>query len=529
MTRQSVSLAASRNRFVALAMAFLTTNQALGQPADQPANDAKFVAPFCHDSTFLIARIDGERISIPRVTEKTFGSLSAEERSFLAVAMQAVDRAAVVLRILSCGKAVYATAAIPLSENQTPIQFFRERTADSILEEAAENMAARLGGKVLTHDKYLVAVPGDGRLVAADVRPESQAVIASAFASQAGLPVQLLLIPPDHVWRTIRELSPTLPSQLGGGPSQRITDIRWISLGIEPTEMRFRIIVQTSSHESAKAFAAHLPVMLGSLDKATASDRRKISAKLAKDVIRALEPTVESDRVHIRVAGLAKYVASIGLAYNAIDVVTAKSAATRTVNNFRQILVGIHNFNDVHKTLPPGDDHRDANGRPFLSWRVHLLPYLEQRELYEQFRLDEPWNSPHNKRLIAKMPAVYGKPATGSEEDRLQPGYTTVLAPVGKGTIFGQAKATRLGDITDGTSQTIALVQVVDQRAVLWTKPDDYTFDPKKPLSGIAIGKDGVWTSGYADGSVHRLPGDVSAKDVRNLFQMNDGNPVNVN
>lgn len=159
-----------------------------------------------------------------------------------------------------------------------------------------------------------------------------------------------------------------------------------------------------------------------------------------------------------------------------------------------------------------------------LSWRVHILPFVEQKELYDQFRLDEPWDSPHNKTLIEKMPAIYA--SNSLLKAAVKPGYTTFQAPVGKQTIFGGPKATKLSQVTDGTSNTIAFVEVTEEKAVPWTSPQDFAFDPKVPLEGVAIGTRGTWISAFADGSVRHLSADIGPKSVLQLFQMNDGNVV---
>ena len=109
-------------------------------------------------------------------------------------------------------------------------------------------------------------------------------------------------------------------------------------------------------------------------------------------------------------------------------VQAAREAARRTqaMNNLKQQVLAMHNYHDAKKSFPA---HAicDANGKPLLSWRVQILPYLEQQALYNEFHLDEPWDSDHNKPLIARMPVVYDDPSYN-----IAPGKTAYLAVVGE-------------------------------------------------------------------------------------------------
>ena len=151
-------------------------------------------------------------------------------------------------------------------------------------------------------------------------------------------------------------------------------------------------------------------------------------AEIAKGLAQ-VRPKVVGDRIELDVA-LEPATALVSLPIRA-----AREAARRSqcVNNLKQIGLAMHNYLAEHKTFPPAYS-RDKSGRPLLSWRVHILPYLEQAALYKEFRLDEPWDSPHNRPLIDKIPQVYRCPDMGRKPADL--GKTTYLAPRGKATIF---------------------------------------------------------------------------------------------
>jgi hypothetical protein len=136
--------------------------------------------------------------------------------------------------------------------------------------------------------------------------------------------------------------------------------------------------------------------------------------------------------------------------------------------------------------------------------------------------LNESWDSPHNKQLIAKMPFVYRTGVFELPPDTIKPGHTTFLAPVGENTVFGAPKATNMSQIADGTSFTALIVNVKPSLAVPWTAPEDYRFDPDDPAAGLRIESDGRWQCGFAEGSVRQLRSDLPVEVFLRLFQMND-------
>jgi hypothetical protein len=213
----------------------------------------------------------------------------------------------------------------------------------------------------------------------------------------------------------------------------------------------------------------------------------------------------------------------IGLLVPAVQKVRESAARIQSGNNLHQILIAMHNYHATQGTLPPAYNV-GKDGKPLLSWRVHILPYIEQDNLYKEFHLDEPWDSPHNKKLIGQMPKTYRSPASKADA-----GKTNYLTVRGKDTAFPGDKGLRIpADIPDGTSNTIAVVEVSDKRAVIWTKPDDFEFNDKNPLDGLL----GLWPGGFqaafCDGSVRFISRTVNPKALINAFLRNDGNPVDL-
>ena len=119
------------------------------------------------------------------------------------------------------------------------------------------------------------------------------------------------------------------------------------------------------------------------------------------------------------------------------------------VNNLKQIALAMHNYHSANNAFPRAASV-DENGKPLLSWRVAILPYLGHQELYNKFNLDEPWDSPHNKALLKEMPPVYLCPNRVKPE----PFTTTYQVFVGKNAIFEKDQDIGVVDVTDGTSNT---------------------------------------------------------------------------
>ena len=191
-----------------------------------------------------------------------------------------------------------------------------------------------------------------------------------------------------------------------------------------------------------------------------------------------------------------------------------------TVNHLKQIGLAMHNYNDSYGRFPPAAIY-SKDGKPLLSWRVLLLPYLEQDALFKAFKLDEPWDSPNNKMLLNQMPKIYA-PVTGQVKDKHSTFYQVF---VGKGAMFERGTAVRVADITDGTSNTIMVVEAGE--SVPWTKPADVAFEPDKPLPKLGGLFKGRFYATFADGSVRAINDKVDDKVLRPFITRAGGEVVN--
>jgi hypothetical protein len=186
----------------------------------------------------------------------------------------------------------------------------------------------------------------------------------------------------------------------------------------------------------------------------------------------------------------------------------------RSLNNLKQLGLAMHNYNETNRQLPPAA-LTDKAGKPLLSWRVAVLPFLNQEELFRQFKLDEPWDSENNKKLLRKMPMQFEPPL---KPKGWQPGTTFYQVFTGKDTPFPPGKTMNVpSDIKDGTSNTLLVVEAGE--AVPWTKPQDLPYDADRPLPMLG----GIFHDGFqavmADGrNVRFLPKKIKPATLRALI-----------
>jgi hypothetical protein len=213
---------------------------------------------------------------------------------------------------------------------------------------------------------------------------------------------------------------------------------------------------------------------------------------------------------------------AVGMAVPVLQSARRKAWQQVSMTSLRQVGIALQTAAIVDGRLP-GPAIRDAQGKPLLSWRVAILPFIEQEALYRSFHLDEPWDSPHNRPLLARMPRVY---ADASHPELAAAGRTRDVLPTGPGTLFKGDRGLPLEAIRDGTSFTVMLLEVVPEQAVLWTRPDDVVIDPKNPLGSLKLSPMERLQAVMADGSVRYFPGTIDAANLRRLLDPADGEPI---
>jgi hypothetical protein len=182
----------------------------------------------------------------------------------------------------------------------------------------------------------------------------------------------------------------------------------------------------------------------------------------------------------------------------------------RTVNNLKFLGLGMHNFAADHGGRFPAAAIRKGD-TALLSWRVAILPYIEQFALYKRFRLDEAWDSPHNASLLAEMPGVYA-PVTHKETATFTTHYQRVVGP---GSLFLGVDGAR-ADVNVFGRPALMIVEAVEP--VPWAKPEDLAYDNAKPLPRLGGPFEGGSYATFGDGSVRFLSREDSAETLHALI-----------
>ncbi len=213
------------------------------------------------------------------------------------------------------------------------------------------------------------------------------------------------------------------------------------------------------------------------------------------------------------------------------------------MNNLKQIGLAFHNHNSQYGHFPASVNLGGRNKTIPYSWRVAILPFIDHQALYDAYNFDEPWDGPNNRKLIDKMPAIYGYPADGTSSSRGNSSYfvftgrSTALSGASEptGAAGGRPAAVAPGpvaaptgpdiaQITDGTSYTILAVEA--RRDIPWTKPEDIPFNLNAPLPDLGGFTPDGFNALLADGSVRYLKKSIAMNLLKALITRDGGEVI---
>ena len=491
------------------------------------------VAPFVNGETVAIVRVDLRKLDLAAAVKSTAALVPESARGGAALSEVQAKGEAVKKALTDNGVSeVFAVCSsldlrspeesffivLPVAAGKDPQQVIR---AISEIEGPPPDSLPVIGNSII------LGPPGKVEGVKS-IKSAPRADLAKALAAAKGSTIQIAAALPADMRRVVAESLDKLPKEIGGGSGQDLADgLQWLSIGIDaPPKLSVTLTLQAKDGKSAQQVRTTL---VSAVEMLFPSDEAAREFPPLKKLLPLLLPEVKGDKLVLALTE------ENGKAKKIMDelikpaVVNARDAAGRATssNNLKQILLAMHNYHDVYRHFPAAYGMKKDETK-LLSWRVYLLPYLEQAPLYDQFHLDEPWDSEHNKKLIEKMPTVFASPALPAE--LAKKGMTTYVGPVGEKTIFEGSEGISLSKIVDGTSNTLAILEADSEHAVIWTKPDDLVIDFKAPHKGLT----GVWKSGnssvilagFCDGSVRGISDKIDPALLKKLLQMNDGEPI---
>lgn len=344
--------------------------------------------------------------------------------------------------------------------------------------------------------------------------PPARPGLAAALAASSDSRVSIILAWTPDQQRVLTEMFPTLPAELGSVDGQilgeQVTSVR-VSVPRAVDAVQFEIIADDAATADQMGDAFE-----GWVNYAVTHSGNELAANMVLGMFDFSRETVDNIS---RLTWALKMPADqfrplvqqwFASAISSVDV----------VNNLRQLGLAMHNFHDVYGSFPPPASYQD--GQPLLSWRVYLLPYLDQMPLYQQFHLDEPWDSEHNMALLSEMPAVF----QSASAELNQQGLTRLVLPVAELTAFHGETGVTIKEMTDGTTQTALIVSVPAEHAVPWTKPADWEVDFSQDLHAWLFEGQTELPVLLGDGSVQQFDATLTPDNLRRLLQHQDGEPI---
>ena len=485
---------------------------------DQPdaAARAKAVAPFVNETTVVVGHVDVSRAPIGPTAARIARLVPDAKDQIEGVRAEAARHIEQFLQ--AGGKDVYFTVSLgdsgllPTALAIIPLS----ASADENRVRAAMEIPATAGRRI--GDALVIRLPpNDSRPI--EIQSSPRAELTAAFEAAGDGTGQALLIPPSYSRRVVEELLPQLPKEMGGGPSSVLTQgISWAAARIDlPPQPALHLVVKARDADAAEALHGKWAEILR-----LAGQDKEVRGHLPQfeQIAALLSGKVDGDRLVLSLDGKT---ADKLLSALEMPLEKARSSAGRaqSMNNLKNLALAMFMYSDAHNHFPAAASS-GPDGKPLLSWRVYILPFIAQEQLFNQFHLNEPWDSPHNKMLIEKMPAVFHSPRSKAEK-----GKTNYLAPVGNGALYASRRdEPQMKDIKDGASNTIMMIEVDDPHAVIWTKPDDFSFDPKDPKQGIGSAVESGFNAAFCDGSVRLLRSSIDAKTLSALFTRAGGELV---
>ncbi len=456
------------------------------------------------DPSTVLSVVDENAIAIVRIDPQSFHQLPDAESAYLRLAGNSLPehtRKAIdpVLEMKNVAEAYLLFSASDTSHvpfTRDPIVVLSADTNQTVAEED--------GGDGLGQTRKVGAAMVAGNLARLNFdrlgKPsDAREVFRAAFSALDPAPLQFAVYLNADRRRSIKEFGLAELERLFPVDTHRLAEVDWISGSAYP------------------AGAAGIEFLFHVADGEDANATKTAIRKSIEDRLSAPLEIQSSSDVNDRTLRV-----QLGASAGSRQLQTWSVEAKRKIANsrLRRIALGLHNYHSAYSRLPSAVI-TGKSGEPLLSWRVALLPFLGKAEyaLYQKFRLDEPWDSEHNRPLADQMPDVFAVDASAANANR-----ATVVIPVGEG-LFFDGEQPKFGDVIDGISNTIMVFETSDKHAEIWSKPVNLTPSPSNldEVLGGHFGEEAVVVHG--DGSIHWIKPKALGESLWGRFTRNGKEP----
>ncbi|MDR1289837.1 MAG: DUF1559 domain-containing protein [Planctomycetaceae bacterium] len=455
---------------------------------------------------------------------------------------------------------------IDSSESKLPVGFFafpwKNKTDEDLktFEELLSQLDRNINGFMVKGDFliYHSIVPDEIIDRIKKLSPSKDAKIFAALKEAGNSEVKIAFAVNDQIRKRIIEVDDqTIPQQAKGILLFAANKVEWISVSLslgqlisDEKKLSGKAVIKVPRKEDAVFLRSLLE---SCIDNGIFFAKTALAVQAKNDpqvqqfqqfipfvseysagLLRSLLPKVSNDRLIFSIelegnnANHSTAVVGVGLALLLPAVQSAREAASQMqdLNKIKMIILAFHNYYDANNKLPPLYTV-DKNGKPLHSWRVLLLPFIEQTALYNSIKLDEPWDSEHNKHFHNIIPLCY----KSQFSDRLQTDKNCSFAVI-EGQPLKPKDGAAFGDITDGTSNTFSVV--IRRDSFCWMDPlanvklSDLEKGLNKPDSAIGFGTKRPTPFGFWDGSVRQIPNDTDPDLLKKAGTANGGEVVNL-
>lgn len=503
----------------------LTTMAPVLQGADSESERIdKILSPVLDSSVLGVARLDLQRIDIEgflALPDVVSGSLGRSIQQAKTIALdrrrQLIEAGGteifVVYSLTSDGSGPILLA-IPLGDGAKPAEI--TGVLSKRFGVGKEAGSVQVGQTLIVGNRKLA-----GKFAKKQFKTAPRPEFAAGLAEGKDRSLTVVIAPSHEQRRVLKELLPEFSGELSRFSTSRLAEgVNLIRLTVNLSgEPSGELSVQTADSATASLVSDLIVAatkQLSTVEVLPSSVKTFLGADRVKPTVNDASVAGVLNKENQGVKSLTSLLS--GLA----DELWRDASRMASFNSLKQLGLTMHILHDQDGKFPASAGMLKP-GKPPVSWRVLALPHLDRGDLYQQYKLDEPWDSEHNRKLLEQMPEVF---ATFDQDP--SSGLTTFQMPTNKGTIGGSAEGVTIKEVTDGTSNTVMIMQVDHSKAVPWTKPADFEIDPNNIALGIIPEGETKFFTAICDGSARSITLEHLQRNKMALFTIGGGEVIDL-